>query len=78
MPGPFPCIYPDGDLRSHTVTSAVSSALRGSTSVFGMGTGVTPALRLREMVPEVPDLLEFVQQSSANLRFKIVMSYPKS
>jgi hypothetical protein len=33
-----------GDLRSHTVTRAVSSALRGLTSVFGMGTGVTPAV----------------------------------
>src|SRR5712692_8645854 len=37
-------INPGGDLRSHTVTRAVSSALRGLTSVFGMGTGVTPAV----------------------------------
>jgi hypothetical protein len=37
-------IYPGGDLRSHTVTRAVSSALRGLTSVFGMGTGVTLAV----------------------------------
>ncbi len=36
--------YPGGDLRSHAVTSAVSSALRGLTTVFGMGTGVTPAV----------------------------------
>src|SRR5271155_4022609 len=36
---------PGSDLRSHAVTSAVSSALRGLTSVFGMGTGVTPAVR---------------------------------
>jgi hypothetical protein len=36
---------PGGDLRSHAVTSAVSSALRGLTSVFGMGTGVTPAVK---------------------------------
>ena len=35
---------PGSDLRSHTVTRAVSSALRGLTSVFGMGTGVTPAV----------------------------------
>src|ERR1700675_2503349 len=35
---------PGGDLRSHTVTRAVSSALRGLTSVFGMGTGVTLAV----------------------------------
>ena len=37
-------IYPGGDLRSHTVTRAVSSARRGLTSVFGMGTGVTLAV----------------------------------
>ena len=36
--------YPGGDLRSHAVTSAVSSAQRGLTTVFGMGTGVTPAV----------------------------------
>ena len=34
---------PGGDLLSHTVTRAVPSALRGLTSVFGMGTGVTPS-----------------------------------
>ena len=33
-----------GDLLSHTVTRAVSSARQGLTSVFEMGTGVTPAL----------------------------------
>ena len=37
-------INPGDDLRSHTVTHAVSSALRGLTSVFGMGTGVTLAV----------------------------------
>ena len=37
-------LYPGGDLRSHTVTRAVSSAQRGLTTVFGMGTGVTPAV----------------------------------
>ncbi len=35
---------PGGDLRSHAVASAVSSAQRGLTTVFGMGTGVTPAV----------------------------------
>jgi hypothetical protein len=35
---------PGDDLRSHTVTHAVSSARRGLTSVFGMGTGVTLAV----------------------------------
>jgi hypothetical protein len=29
-------------LLSHTVTHAVPSALKGLTSVFGMGTGVSP------------------------------------
>ena len=33
------------DLRSHTLSRAVPSALRGLTSVFGMGTGGTPAVR---------------------------------
>jgi hypothetical protein len=41
--GPFE-FNPGSDLRSHTVTRAVSSALRGLTSVFGMGTGVAPAV----------------------------------
>src|SRR3979411_2104484 len=36
-------INPGSDLHSHAVASAVSSAQRGLTSVFGMGTGVTPA-----------------------------------
>ncbi len=36
-------IIPGGDLLSHTATRAVSSALRGLTSVFGMGTGVAPS-----------------------------------
>ena len=35
---------PGGDLRSHTVARAVSSARRGLTSVFEMGTGVTLAV----------------------------------
>lgn len=33
-----------GDLLSHTATRAVPSAQRALTSVFGMGTGVTPSL----------------------------------
>ncbi len=33
---------PGGDLLSHTVTSAVPSALEDFTSVFGMETGVPP------------------------------------
>ena len=38
-------VNPGGDLLSHTVTSAVPSALEGLTSVFGMGTGVAPPVR---------------------------------
>ncbi len=34
-----------GDVLSHRVSPAVPSALRGLTAVFGMGTGVSPALR---------------------------------
>src|SRR5438132_2202579 len=33
------------DLRSHTLSRAVPSAQQGLTSVFGMGTGGTPAVR---------------------------------
>jgi hypothetical protein len=32
-----------GDLLSHTASRAVPSALKGLTSVFGMGTGVSPS-----------------------------------
>ena len=39
-----------GDLLSRAVTSQVPSALKGLTSVFGMGTGVTPSLSPPEMV----------------------------
>jgi hypothetical protein len=35
---------PGGVLLSHTVTHVVPSALEGLTSVFEMGTGVTPPL----------------------------------
>ena len=38
-------LNPGGDLRSRAVTRAVSSAQQGLTSVFGMGTGVTLAIR---------------------------------
>ena len=37
-------INPGSDLLSHTVTRAVPSAVEGLTTVFGMGTGVTPLL----------------------------------
>src|SRR3990172_966104 len=35
---------PGDDLLSHPANGAVTSALRGLTTVFGMGTGVTPAV----------------------------------
>src|SRR6267378_2253205 len=38
-------IYAGNDLLSHTLSRAVQSALRGLTSVFGMGTGGTPAVK---------------------------------
>ena len=38
-------IYAGNDLRSHTLSRAVPSAQRGLTSVFGMGTGGSPAVR---------------------------------
>ena len=37
-------IYAGNDLLSHAVSRTVPSALRGLTSVFGMGTGVSPAV----------------------------------
>ena len=37
-----------GVLLSHTVAHVVPSALEGLTSVFGMGTGVTPPVWPRE------------------------------
>jgi hypothetical protein len=37
-------INPGSDLLSHALTHAVPSAVEGLTSVFGMGTGVTPLL----------------------------------
>ena len=44
-----------GDLLSRAVTSQVPSALKGLTSVFGMGTGVTPSLSPPEMVSYLSD-----------------------
>ena len=40
----FQNIYPGDVLLSHAVAHAVSSAMRGLTAVFGMGTGVTLSL----------------------------------
>ena len=41
----WPLFNAGNDLLSHTLSRAVQSALRGLTSVFGMGTGGTPAVR---------------------------------
>ena len=46
-----------GDLLSRTVTSQVPSALKGLTSVFGMGTGGTPSSLPPEMVSYVCDFI---------------------
>ena len=40
----IPANYSGGDLLSQGVSTQVPSALAGLTSVFGMGTGVTPPL----------------------------------
>ena len=47
-----------GDLLSRAVTSQVPSALKGLTSVFGMGTGVTPSSLPPEMVSYLPAHLD--------------------
>ena len=41
------------DLLSHTLSRAVQSARRGLTSVFGMGTGGTPAVRSPEICSRI-------------------------
>ena len=48
-----------GDLLSRTVTSQVPSALKGLTSVFGMGTGGTPSSLPPEMVSYICDFRSF-------------------
>jgi hypothetical protein len=44
----LPLIKSGDDLLSHAVANAVPSALKGLTSVFGMGTGVSPPLQSPE------------------------------
>ena len=43
--------YAGNDLLSHTLSRTVQSALRGLTSVVGMGTGGTPAVRSPQIDP---------------------------
>jgi hypothetical protein len=52
-------IYVGDDLLSHTLSRAVQSAQQGLTSVFGMGTGVSPAVEspatcCRQLLPQLP------------------------
>ena len=48
---------PGSVLLSHSLTAIVSSALEGLTSVFGMGTGVSPP----EWPPETEKLIELLK-----------------
>ena len=54
------------DLLSRAVSSQVPSALKGLTSVFGMGTGVTPSLSPPEWV-----IFSFHTLTTAQLLFLI-------
>ena len=54
-----------GDLLSRTVTSQVPSALKGLTSVFGMGTGGTPS----SLPPEMVSYVVSHTLTTAQLRF---------
>ena len=69
------CVFnPGSDLRSRAVTSAVSSALRGLTSVFGMGTGVTPAVRppgnLNTGAEKLRDGISFARRAEHSLQLR--------
>ena len=66
-------IYVGDDLLSHTLSRAVQSAQRGLTSVFGMGTGISPAVRSpaskaratcgSQLVPSVIPTQDLVRQT---------------
>ena len=43
-------IYVGDDLLSHALSRTVQSALRGLTSVFGMGTGISHAVKSPALV----------------------------
>ena len=59
-----------GDLLSRTVTSQVPSALKGLTSVFGMGTGGTPSSLPPEMVSYVIEIALHSTRGFPYLRFR--------
>ena len=69
-----------GDLLSRTVTSQVPSALKGLTSVFGMGTGGTPS----SLPPEIMNFENGLKAVSGSfmplrpfpLRFRLSVSAP--
>ena len=59
-----------GDLLSRTVTSQVPSALKGLTSVFGMGTGGTPSSLPPEMVSYLIEIALHSTRGFPYLRFR--------
>ena len=74
-----PLIFnPGGDLRSRAVTRAVSSALQGLTSVFGMGTGVTLAVRppgnlkFETLKPKLEARISFTRASNFEYRVSMI------
>ena len=76
------CFYMDSgsDLSSRAVSSQVLSALKGLTSVFGMGTGGTPS----SLPPEIVNFLNGLEAVSGSfmplrpfpLRFRLSVSAP--
>ena len=65
------------DLLSHTVTSAVPSALRGLASGFGMGPGVSPSLWLPKLYGDIkrfPDRISGTAQWTRSTLKKVKLS----
>ena len=58
------------DLSSRAVSSQVLSALKGLTSVFGMGTGGTPS----PLPPEIVSLSMFCTLTTAHIERSILSS----
>jgi EmrB/QacA subfamily drug resistance transporter len=74
-------IYVGDDLLSHTLSRAVQSALRGLTSVFGMGTGVSPAVFYGQAERAISTgklhaLLHFHIQPIKHVVFDCALLYP--
>ena len=68
--GAFASLNPGDDLLSRVVANAVPSALEGLTSVFGMGTGVTPPPK----PPETQKISGYDRVQSAVVRFPLGFS----